>query len=122
MESGDPADGGSTLKAVTKALVGLHERYHGRLPVTAHSQMMGDDLLACLMGDVYTDIEKTMIELQRNALVEETRSEFQRAMESRFIKAVELATSRKVLRFVSTYHVGPDLELELFFLEPLSRQ
>ena len=30
--------------------------------------MMGDDMLACLLGDVYTDVEKTMIELQRKAL------------------------------------------------------
>ena len=47
--------------------------------------MMGEDLLACMLGDVYTDIEKTMIALQRQALVNETRSVFQQAMEHRFI-------------------------------------
>jgi hypothetical protein len=38
-------------------------------------------------------------------------------MEHRFIAAVEEITKRKVARFISTHHVGPDLELELFVLE-----
>jgi uncharacterized protein YbcI len=81
------------------------------------TKRLGDDLLACLLGDVYTDVEKTMIELQRKAMVQETRSAFQRTMERRFIAAVEEITKRKVARFISTHHVGPDLELELFVLE-----
>jgi uncharacterized protein YbcI len=110
--------GGDALAAVTEAMVALHERYHGRKPVTARSQMMGDDVLACLLADIYTDIEKTMIEMQRKAVVHETRSAFQRAMEQRFIRAVEQITGRRVAQFISTHHVGPDLELELFVLEP----
>jgi uncharacterized protein YbcI len=105
------------LEAVNEAMVALHERYHGRRPATARTQMMGDDMLACLLGDVYTDVEKTMIELQRQALVWETRSAFQQAMERRFIAAVERLTGRRVAKFISTHHVGPDLELELFVFE-----
>jgi uncharacterized protein YbcI len=106
------------LEAVNDAMVALHARYHGRAPTTARTRMMGDDMLACLLGDVYTDVEKTMIELQRQALVHETRSMFQQAMEHRFIVAVERLTGRRVAKFISTHHVGPDLELELFLLEP----
>ena len=61
-----------------------------------------------------------MIELQRDALVHETRSSFQQAMERRFIDEVERITERRVSKFISTHHVGPDLELELFLLEPAS--
>ena len=64
------------------------------------------------------DIEKTVIELQRQALVTETRCVFQQAMEHRFIAQVERLTRRRVVRFISTHHVGPDLGLELFILEP----
>jgi uncharacterized protein YbcI len=78
-------------------------------------------MLACLLGDIYTNVEQTMIELQREAMVQQTRSEFQRAMEKRFIDAVERITDRRVARFISTHHVGPDLELELFVLEPAGR-
>ena len=110
--------GDAELEAVNEAMIALHERYHGRKPATARTQMLGDDMLACLLGDVYTDVEKTMIELQRGAMVRETRSAFQRAMERRFIDAVEGLTNRRVAKFVSAHHVGPDLELELFLLTP----
>jgi uncharacterized protein YbcI len=115
-----PRVGADALEAVNEAMVSLHERYHGRRPATARTQMLGDDMLACLLGDVYTDVEKTMIELQRQALVHQTRSAFQQAMERRFIAAVERLTGRRVTQFISTHHVGPDLELELFILEPPS--
>jgi len=106
------------LEAITEAMVALHERYHSRRPKSARTWMLGEDLIACLLGDVYTDIEKTMIELQRQAMVHETRSAFQQAMEHRFIAQVERLTRRRVVRFISTHNVGPDLELELFILEP----
>lgn len=107
-----------TLEAVNDAMIALHARYHGREPASARTQMMGEDMLACLLGDVYTDVEKTMIELQRQALVHETRSTFQQAMEHRFIADVERLTGRRVATFISSHHVGPDLEVELFLLEP----
>lgn len=113
-----PLAGDEMLQAVTDAMVALHQRYYGRRPARSHTQMMGDDMLACLFGGMYTDVEKTLIELQRQALVHETRSSFQQAMQHRFIKEVERIIGRRVVRFISTHHVGPDLELELFLLEP----
>jgi uncharacterized protein YbcI len=70
------------------------------------------------MGGVYTDVEKTMIELQRATLVQETRSAFQEAMQHRFIQTVQRLSGRRVLAFISNQHVGPDLEVELFVLAP----
>ena len=110
--------GGSMLNAVSNAMVALHKRYHQRKPVTAKTQLLGGDLLACVLGGVYTDVEKTMIELQRTTTVQETRSAFQHAMQQRFIDAVEGLTGRRVLTFISNHHVGPDLEIELFLLAP----
>ena len=116
-EQGPPVSD-EVLAAVTDAMVALHERYHGREPATARTRMLGADMLACLLGDVYTNVEQTMIELQRETLVRETRSMFQQAMEHRFIAEVERLTGRRVAQFMSAHHVGPDLELELFVLEP----
>ena len=112
--------GTAQLEAVSDAMGALHERYHGRRPVTVRTQAMDDDMLICLLGEVYTDIEKTMIEMQRKAMVHETRSAFQQAMARRFIDVIERITERRVLKFISTHHVGPDLELEIFLLHPLS--
>jgi uncharacterized protein YbcI len=113
-----PLSGDELLAAVTEAMVGLHERYHHRKPVTAKSVMLGDDLLACVLGGVYTDVEKTMIELQRSTTVQETRSAFQNAMQHKFIDEVKRLTGREVLAFISNSHVGPDVEIELFMLTP----
>ena len=99
-------------------MVAFHERYHHRKPVTAKTLMLGDDLLACVLGGVYTDVEKTMIELQRTTIVQETRNAFQNAMQDKFIDAVERLSGRNVLAFISNHHVGPDIEIELFLLSP----
>lgn len=117
-EPQDALTGDALLAAVTTAMVGLHERYHHRKPVTAKTQLLGDDLLACVLGGVYTDVEKTMIELQHSLVVKDTRSEFQNAMQQKFVDAVEGLSGRKVVSFISDSHVGPDLEIELFMLAP----
>ena len=113
-----PPIGDDMLEAITEAMVALHERYHHRAPVTARTRMLGDDLLVCVLGGVYTDVEKTMIELQRSTIVQETRSAFQTAMERRFIDHVERISGREVLAFISNHHVGPDIEVEVFMLTP----
>ena len=109
-----PLRGDELLAAVTDAMVALHERYFHRAPVSAKTQMLGEDLLACVMGGIYTEVEKTMIELQRGTLVQETRSAFQQAMQQRFIDEVERLSGREVIGFISNSHVGPDMEIELF--------
>jgi uncharacterized protein YbcI len=114
----DPLTGDALLLAVTDAMVALHKRYHHRAPVTAKTLMLGGDLLACVLGGVYTDVEKTMIELQRTTIVQETRSAFQSAMQHKFIAVVEDLSGRDVLAFISNHHVGPDMEIELFVLKP----
>jgi uncharacterized protein YbcI len=114
----DALSSGRLLAAVTEAMVGFHQRYHHREPVSAKTVLLGDDLLACVLGGVYTDVEKTMIEIQRGTIVQETRNAFQNAMQDKFINAVQGLTGRRVLAFVSNHHVGPDIEIELFFLVP----
>jgi uncharacterized protein YbcI len=113
-----PLSGDELLDGVTDAMIAFHERYYHRAPGTAKSMMLGDDLLACVLGGVYTDVEKTMIELQRSTIVQETRNAFQTAMQDKFIAAVERLSGRTVLVFISNHHVGPDIEIELFMLGP----
>jgi uncharacterized protein YbcI len=114
-----PLIGDALLTAVTAAMVAMHERYHHRVPVTAKTLLLGDEVLICVLSGVYSDVEKTMIELQRGTLVQQVRSAFQVAMEHKFIAAVERLSGREVLAFVSDQHVGPDIEIELFMLKPI---
>ena len=113
--------GDALLVAVTDAMVGFHERYHHRVPATAKTQLLGDDLIACVLGGVYSDVEKTMIELQRTTTMLETRSAFQNAMQHKLIATIEDLSGRDVLAFISNHHVGPDIEIELFVLRPVEQ-
>ena len=119
MSAPEPAlTGEKLLAAVTERMIAFHERYHHRRPVTAKTMLLGDDLIACVLGGVYTDVEKTMIEIQRGTMVQETRNAFQNAMQDKFIKAVQQLSGRHVMAFFSHHHVGPDIEIELFLLSP----
>ena len=113
-----PLVGHELLEAVTTEMVGFHERYHHRIPVTAKTLLLGDEILVCVLAGVYSDVEKTMIELQRGTLVQQVRSAFQVAMQSKFIATVERLSGREVLAFISDQHIGPDIEIELFMLKP----
>src|SRR5690348_15467186 len=44
-------------------MVALHKRYHQRVPVTAKTLLLDGEILVCMLG-VYTDVEKTLIEIQ----------------------------------------------------------
>ena len=113
---GQPRADDLLLAAVNEAMVSLHQRYYPRKPVTAKTQWMGEDLLACVLGGVYTDVEKTLIEIAGGSIVQENRSAFQNAMQHKFIAEVQRLSGRRVTNFISSHHVGPDLEIELFFL------
>lgn len=108
--------GDALLTAMSEEMAALHERHHKRPPGSAKTQLMGDDLLACILGGVYTDVEKTLIEIERDPIVRDNRSAFQIAMGPRFIEIVERLSGRSVMHFISSHNVGPDLEIELFFL------
>jgi uncharacterized protein YbcI len=111
-----PMQGDALLDGISEAMADLHERHYRRPPGTVKTQLMGGDLLACVLGGVYTDVEKTLIEIERDPIVRDNRSAFQNAMERRFIEAVERLSGRAVMHFISSHNVGPDLEIELFFL------
>ncbi|MFX0591004.1 sterol desaturase family protein, partial [Glaesserella parasuis] len=42
-------------------MVALHQRYHHRQPVTAKTRLMGDDLLVCVLGGVYTWLDVVLV-------------------------------------------------------------
>ena len=113
-----PLTGHGLLAELSEAMAELHERHHGRRPTSAQCTLMGDDLLVCVLSGVYTEVEKTMIELGRAAVVKETRSAFYDALRERLTADVRRLSGRSVVAFFATQHVGPDLEILLFVLGP----
>jgi uncharacterized protein YbcI len=67
----------------------------------------------------FTRVEQTLVENGEVESVYQMRRSFQQAMEAEFRQVVEEATGRKVIAYMSSIHIDPDLAIELFVLEPL---
>lgn len=103
----DPRD---LLDAVTEAVVALRLRYHGQMPGAARTLLLHDDVVACVLEGTHADVEMP------------TRREFQAGTRQTFITAVQRLAGRPVTGFISDYHVGPDIAVELFLLDAASRR
>ena len=79
---------------------------------------MQRNYVMCVLEDIYTPIERTLIDAGRKDAVRETRTIFQDTMKTQFIEVVESALGRKVLAFMSQVCFDPDMSAEIFILEP----
>jgi uncharacterized protein YbcI len=108
---------GPVLAEVTNAIVRLHSSHYGKGPTRSKSYLMGDVLL-CVMRDVFTTVERTLVEAGEYAMVRETRLAFQGAMKDRFTEAVEEVLGRRVLGLTSQILIDQNVAIEVFVLEP----
>jgi len=105
------------LARISTGLVQLHSRYYGRGPTKAKTHLVNDTVVCILRGG-FTRVEETLLEAGEVEPVHQMRRAFQEAMEDEFRGVVEEATGRKVIAYMSSIHVDPDLAVELFVLEP----
>ena len=75
------------------------------------------EYVVCFLHDIYTPVERTLIKDGHLAEVRETRTLFQDAMRPELTLAVEEATGRKVVQFMSQVAFDPDMAAEIFVLE-----
>jgi uncharacterized protein YbcI len=106
------------LAEISTSLVQLHSRYYGKGPTKAKTHNVNDTVICILRGG-FTTVERTLIETGEVESVYQMRRSFQQAMEGEFRRIVEQATGRKVIAYMSSIHVDPDLAVELFVLEPV---
>jgi uncharacterized protein YbcI len=115
----EPSALGPLLAEVTNAIVRLHRLHYGKGPTRSKSYLL-DDVLVCVMRDVFTTVEHTLVEAGEQAKVRETRLAFQDAMRDRFVEAIEGIVGRRVLGVTSQVLVDQDVAIEAFVLEPAS--
>ena len=108
---------GRPAASISNAITRLHRDHYGRGATTART-IIQRNYVVCFLDDIYTPVERTLIEAGRNEAVRETRNIFQDAMGPRFREAVEEATGRNVIAFMSQVHFAPDMAAEIFVLEP----
>ena len=112
----DPAERARQAIAVGNAISRLHREHYGRGATTTRTVYQRNHLVAFL-EDIYTPVERTLLDAGRQDDVKHTRQVFQVAMRERFSDAVSEITGRKVIAFMSQVHFDPDMAAEIFVLE-----
>jgi len=113
----DRADRAAVAAHISREIVRLHARMFGRGPTRAKT-FVYDHFALCILEDVLTRAEKTLVSAGNVEQVHATRNAFQDAVRDDFVAIVEAATGQKVRAFVSQIHVNPELAAELFLFEP----
>ena len=108
---------GRQAALISNAITRLHRDHYGR-GATAARTIIQRNYVVWFLEDIYTPVERTLIDAGRTETVRETRNTFQDAMGPKFREAVEEATGRTVVAFMSQVHFDPDMAAEVFVLEP----
>jgi uncharacterized protein YbcI len=106
---------GELLAELSNAMVALHRDYLGRGPGAAKS-LVADDMVVCVLTDIYTSVERTLIRAGQAEHVRRTRALHQEALEAEYRQRVEAIVRRPVEAFLSVVHVDPDVAVEVFLL------
>ncbi len=112
---------GRQATAIGNAITRLHRDHYGRGATTTRT-IMQRNYVAAFLEDIYTPVERTLIDAGQEEAVKQTRQVFQVAMRERFCDAVEEITGRKVVAFMSQVHFAPDMAAEIFVLEPTATE
>jgi len=103
--------------AISTAIVKLHSEFYGKGPTKARTYTF-DGLAVCVLRDVFTTVEHTLVAAGKGDIVRDVRLTFQDTMADRFKSIVEEITSRQVIGFFSQVDVAADMAVEAFVLEP----
>jgi uncharacterized protein YbcI len=113
----DSASRGTLVSQLSREIVQLHARLYGRGPTKARSYIHSD-FGVCILEEIFTVAERTLIEAGSSEHVMETRAKFQDAVSEQFIAIVEGATGRKVRVFLSQVDIDANMAVEFFVFEP----
>jgi uncharacterized protein YbcI len=91
--------------------------YTGRGPTKART-VIDHNSVTIFLTDTLTPGERRLADGGRAEHVLNNRHEFQRLMRDDLVKVVEGALDRRVIAFMSTNHIDPDMAVEVFVLEP----
>jgi uncharacterized protein YbcI len=100
--------------------VRLHAEHYGKGATQAKTYAW-DDLVVCVLRDVLTTGERTLVDQGRADAVHDVRRAFQTTMEDVFRAAVERITGRRVLSQESTVDPVQGVGYEIFLLAPEPR-
>ena len=108
--------GGELNAAIARMIVRFHRERLGRGPTKAQAFYRGN-VIVVILSDTLTKAERTLASAGRSDTVMEVRSAFQEAMHTELSGTVEELTGCRVVAFMSSNHLEPDLAAEIFILD-----
>ena len=103
--------------AISEEAARLFREGTGREPKRLRT-IIDDEFVMVVLGNTLTEAERGMVENGLEERVLQLRHDFQMVMRDDLVKAVETSMHRKVIAFISSNHIDPDLAVEVFMLEP----
>ena len=110
--------GGRLLVEVSNRVVTLFRDFSGKGPSACKTYWAGPDMIVVLLRGGFTIAEQTLYEGGHQKSVRDSRHALQDTLEGRMTEIIEQVTGRKAVAFMSASHQDPDLQVELFLLEP----
>jgi uncharacterized protein YbcI len=112
----DRLEGDELTDAISASMVSLYARHydHDRTTGTTY---INDNVVLCLLEDILSTAESSLVESGDAHQVIDGRVAFQTGMEDEFTAEIERLTGRRVTAFMSANQTAPGVACELFFLE-----
>jgi uncharacterized protein YbcI len=107
---------GAQLAQLSREIVQIHARLYGRGPTKARSHIHSTYAL-CILEEIFTPAERTLIDTGSWEHVRATRDKFQDAVKEEFVDVVERIVGKQVTGFFSQVDVEGDSAIELFLFE-----
>ena len=108
---------GQLAAAISDAVVKALAETTGRGPTKAKTTL-GENGVFVVLQDSLTHGERTLTDAGEDRMVLDLRRRWQAVMKDGLTHEIEELTGRKVVGFMSDNHIGPDLAVEVFVLEP----
>lgn len=101
---------------ISREVVRIHAHYYGRGPTKAKTYLH-EEVILCVLGDIYTPSELMLIEAGRFEEVRTNRTAFQDTVEPIMCESAERISGRTVDSFLSQISVD-GRACEIFVLSP----
>ncbi len=107
----------SVLMAISNEMVRLYKERFGRGPTKTRTHWLGQDVIAVLLEDTLTPVERSLVSMGEHQRLRDLRMFFQYATVPEFCEPIERLTGRKVRAFISGIDTAVGgASTEMFFL------
>jgi uncharacterized protein YbcI len=104
------------LADISNAMVGLKKGFYGKGPTKAKTYI-NDNYVFCVLQNVLTRNEETLLEVGEDDIVRSYRLRFEEAMRDTTMGAVAEITGRRVIGYQSQIIFRPAIAFEFFVLD-----